>query len=426
MNSHNSELSKFLLVGNGSYKNRGCEAIVRGTMNILRHHFGKNVDANIGIYTTPPLLREQIANETDERINTFLLNHTSRRWSRDWIEQKLNTSIGLNLPSLHRPITSYLQDSIAVLEIGGDTYSLDYGTPIHYLNMDSFLLSRGVPLVLWGASVGPFDQEPEFAEKMFANLKNFSAIFVRESISQAYLQKNGIESNVHLMADPAFVMMAEKPASEMIDFEILPGTIGLNFSPLIAKNFVKAEKQIWDLTEADIRPWLEFCIEIVIELEKKTDREIILIPHVTSDSIFGDDHRFLKQVSSIASKKIGKNIACLPKNLSATQIKWIIAQCSIFAGARTHSTIAALSSEVPTLSVGYSVKAKGINQDIFGHQDFCLDSKSLTLDLFIERIIEVLDQENNIRQYLHKTIPGFKEKSFGAGSLLKTAINLKN
>ncbi|MFM8294311.1 MAG: polysaccharide pyruvyl transferase family protein, partial [Microcystaceae cyanobacterium] len=193
MNSHNSESSKFLLVGNGPYKNRGCEAIVRGTMNILRHHFGQNVHANVGIYSALSLLKEQITSETDDGINTFLLNHTSQRWSRDWIEQKLNTSIGLNLPSLHRPITSYLQDAMAALEIGGDTYSLDYGTPMHYLNMDSFLLSRGIPLVLWGASVGPFDREPEFAEKMFANLKRFSAIFVRESISQAYLQKNGIE-----------------------------------------------------------------------------------------------------------------------------------------------------------------------------------------------------------------------------------------
>lgn len=38
----------------------------------------------------------------------------------------------------------------------------------------------------------------------------------------------------------------------------------------------------------------------------------------------------------------------------------------MFIGARTHATIAAYSSLVPTLVVGYSVKARGIARDLFG------------------------------------------------------------
>lgn len=48
------------------------------------------------------------------------------------------------------------------------------------------------------------------------------------------------------------------------------------------------------------------------------------------------------------------------------QLKDCIARCSFFIGARTHATIAAYSSCVPTLAVGYSVKAKGIATDLFG------------------------------------------------------------
>jgi polysaccharide pyruvyl transferase WcaK-like protein len=114
---------------------------------------------------------------------------------------------------------------------------------------------------------------------------------------------------------------------------------------------------------------------------------------------------------------------CILDNLSATQSTWVISQCATFAGARTHSTIASLSSEVPTLSIGYSVKAKGINQDVFGHQDFCLDSKCLTLDIFMTKMLEMLNQENDIRQHLHQTIPSLKEKSFEAGNTLKKTLN---
>jgi hypothetical protein len=39
--SHTKALPHFLLVGNGPYLNRGCEAIVRGTMAILCQAFGE-------------------------------------------------------------------------------------------------------------------------------------------------------------------------------------------------------------------------------------------------------------------------------------------------------------------------------------------------------------------------------------------------
>ena len=51
------------------------------------------------------------------------------------------------------------------------------------------------------------------------------------------------------------------------------------------------------------------------------------------------------------------------------EIKGIISKCRFFIGARTHSTIAAYSTCVPTLAVGYSIKARGIARDIFGTED---------------------------------------------------------
>ena len=41
-------------------------------------------------------------------------------------------------------------------------------------------------------------------------------------------------------------------------------------------------------------------------------------------------------------------------------IKGYISRCELFIGARTHATIAAYSTGVPTLVLGYSVKARGI------------------------------------------------------------------
>jgi polysaccharide pyruvyl transferase WcaK-like protein len=53
----------------------------------------------------------------------------------------------------------------------------------------------------------------------------------------------------------------------------------------------------------------------------------------------------------------------------AEVLKGYISKCSFFVGARTHSTIAAYSSGVPTLVIGYSVKSRGIATDLFGTYD---------------------------------------------------------
>jgi colanic acid/amylovoran biosynthesis protein len=68
----------------------------------------------------------------------------------------------------------------------------------------------------------------------------------------------------------------------------------------------------------------------------------------------------------------------MDSTLNAAQIKQVISQCRFFIGARTHATIAALSSIVPTVSIAYSIKAKGINQDLFGHQDAVIDSSEVS------------------------------------------------
>ena len=51
------------------------------------------------------------------------------------------------------------------------------------------------------------------------------------------------------------------------------------------------------------------------------------------------------------------------------KLKGYIARCRFFVGARTHATIAAYSSCVPTLVIGYSVKARGIAKDLFGTEE---------------------------------------------------------
>jgi len=61
--------------------------------------------------------------------------------------------------------------------------------------------------------------------------------------------------------------------------------------------------------------------------------------------------------------------------------------------ARTHSTIAAISSAVPTLSLAYA-QARGLNQDIFGSQEFCLQPTETTPTTVAERVSHLLERSD--------------------------------
>lgn len=413
--------TRFLLVGNGSYANRGCEAIVRGTMEILRKEFG-GIDARAGVYGLSKEANDQISEEIDPDVHNFELHNQVSRWSVDWLQDRLNSKFGTHFVSNNRPLLPHLENALAALEIGGDNFSLDYGLPRHLLNMDQYLLHRRIPVVLWGASVGPFDSEPGFAKVMLDHLRTVNGIFVRESFSRDYLAENGISGNVRLMSDPAFLMNPAPYDPDKFGLEVPEGAIGLNFSPLMAKYLTRDEVQVWNMGEEHLASWRSFCVDAVIQIAALSGRDIILIPHVGSLLAGIDDFRFLEAIAREAKEKAKVNVICVSRKLASAEMKAIISKCHIFAGARTHSTIAALSSQVPTLSLGYSMKARGLNQDIFGSQDYCISIGNLKLEALLEKISLLLDNRDSIAGILEDRIPEVKRNAYAAGPLLREIL----
>lgn len=406
---------KFLFVGNGPYQNRGCEAIVRGTMEILRHEFGRDISVQSGVQTGGNTVRKQNENEIDPAIRSFSVSATGPRLALKWWAAQANKRLGAQFAPHTWSLRNPALDAEVVLELGGDNYSLDYGRPEGFMAMDRVLLARKLPVVLWGASVGPFDADPEFATRMFDHLRKLTAIFVRESESLNYLQANGVTHNVHTVADPAFVMKPVEPAANTVGFALPEGAIGINLSPLLAR-FSRAPNGPFTYNG-----WLAFCIGLVGSAAK-LNRPILLIPHVESSSPDNDDFGFLHSVFQATANTLRVPVQVLPRGLNAAELKWIIARCVVFAGARTHSTIAALSSGVPTLSLGYSLKAKGINKDIFGHLDHCLPVTELDSATFCEKLAVLLAGHDTIKSHLAAAIPGAMARAIAAGPLLRSLI----
>lgn len=403
--------SVFILAGNAGYYNRGSEAITRGTVRILREYFDSPRFLAVSHYKTEEQFQKQCSSETDVDI-THLKMCMPKRFESLWFLTKFSDVLYPKARKhiIYKDLKPHLDSARAVLAVGGDNYSLDYGVPKICTDLDDLALNRGKPMVIWCASVGPFNKKPDYERYMLNHLRKVH-ILARETETIAYLAKNGLTENVYRVADPAFVMEPEEPDIEKYGLDIEPGAVGINLSPLMAR-FVCG---------GDIEKWTALAADIVAKIAQLTRQKIYLIPHVMAKAS-NNDYLFLKKVRSLITKKKDR-VVLIPPTLNAPQTKWIISKMAIFTGARTHSTIAALSSYVPTLSLAYSIKAKGVNKDIYDCLDYCIGPDELSPEAVADKMKYLLSESDSVKKHLESRIPQIKGLAISAGDILKKILN---
>lgn len=379
---------KYFLFNHEGSKNHGCEAIVRGSMNIIENSDEK---AEFVLSSNNPSDDEILNNITVKAAKTRALTKVEKLIAA--VDLKINNSETYALQKMYSPIVSDAEDCDVCLSVGGDTYCYGDNHGIQVLTRE--LKKRGKKTVLWGASIGAED----LSERKLESLRDFDAIFTREPITYELLKANGANDNIYLFSDPAFCM--ERVEVEPIDGFTRENTLGFNISPLVASGDPRKKEIAED--------FLRFVFE-------NTTMKVLLIPHVVEEN--NNDYDFMKPIFE-KFEHTGR-IAILPPDLEARQYKGYIAGTRFFVGARTHSTIAAYSSGVPTIALGYSVKARGIAKDIFGEEKYVLDIKAMTdYEELRDEFLKLLENENEIRRDLMKSIPLRMRSAMEAGEMLQ-------
>ena len=379
---------KYFLFNHEGSKNHGCEAIVRGSMNIIENSDEK---AEFVLSSNNPSDDKIINNKTVKAARTRALTKVEKLIAT--VDLKINNSETYALQKMYSPIVSDAEDCDVCLSVGGDTYCYGDNHGIQVLTRE--LKKRGKKTVLWGASIGAED----LSERKLESLRDFDAIFTREPITYELLKANGANDNIYLFSDPAFCM--ERVEVEPIDGFTRENTLGFNISPLVASGDPRKKEIAED--------FLRFVFE-------NTTMKVLLVPHVVEEN--NNDYDFMKPIFE-KFEHTGR-IAILPPDLEARQYKGYIAGTRFFVGARTHSTIAAYSSGVPTIALGYSVKARGIAKDIFGEEKYVLDIKAMTdYEELRDEFLKLLENENEIRRELMKSIPLRMRSAMEAGEMLQ-------
>jgi polysaccharide pyruvyl transferase WcaK-like protein len=403
------------LAGQTNFGNRGCEALVRSSVGIIKTELPDTT-----IYCPLDNLEQDAQHWPDAKkygvdyISSPVFSPYIRWWAR--INRILPLEkIGIPKFNLDPKTTSHLDNISALIMTGGDNITLDYGVMALYqwCSMVEKSIEKGVPAILWAASVGPFNEKPGVEKVMAKHLRRYSAITVRESFSYEYLKSIGV-NNVELVADPAFCLEPEScefsDAVRKIDNKIL----GLNVSPLIKKFRKNGESA--DVIDREI-------VAFIKEVISKTNLSIILISHVDNydTQIHNSDWHYLSNINS-SLNGYSNRVKLAPKNLNAAQVKDLIGSCNYFIGARTHSTIAALSQCVPTISIAYSVKAKGLNKDLFGHQNYVINTPAVNSISLFESLKKLQFEEENIRKTLEDRLPKWRQRAKNSALVLKKCL----
>ena len=286
------------------------------------------------------------------------------------------------------------------LSIGGDNYC--YESMINDLILTNSMFHRnGAKTVLLGCSIEP---ESLKRQELVEDILRYDAIFARESITYEALKQAGAK-NLYLYPDSAFTLETKyMPLPEGFQEN---NTVGINISPMIVEN-----ETATGITMKNYKALIQYIL-------KNTDMSVALIPHVVWKR--SDDRETIEELYYYFKDepRVVKLGDC-----SCEELKGYISRCRFFIGARTHATIAAYSSQVPTLVVGYSVKAKGIAKDLFGtYEKYVKPVQNLeTGEQLLAAFQWLYSEEENIKEILAKVMPIYIEKAKAAGDKLQEII----
>lgn len=372
----------------GGSANHGCEAIVRSTAKIL--------NVPIRLFTTS--LEEDIQYGLNQVVDIVedkeqRLNKKSLAYIFSAISHKITGTDYRYIKCSHKEFLKHISNEDICMSIGGDNYCYNGVDKLGYYNR--MIHKKGTKTVLWGCSIEP----SVLTKEVKKDLKLYDLITVRETLSYEGLKNAGIVNNVLLCPDPAFQL-------DKIDMDLPEGfdksnTIGINVSPLAASygNLV-----------------MENYLELIKYILEESTNKILLIPHVVKPET-NDRETLLFLMEQF---KDSDRVAMI-EDCNCMELKGIISKCKLFVGARTHATIAAYSTCVPTLVVGYSIKARGIAKDIFGtEQNYVVSVQNFTDRSNLKKAFQWLEKhEKQIEDFLENRMPEYCQKSLIAEEAVK-------
>lgn len=310
-----------------------------------------------------------------------------------------------------------IDGATAVLDVsGGDSFSDIYGTKRFFSIVRPKLIAirRGTPLILLPQTYGPY-RDPRLKAIAARAVRGADSCWARDERSFAILQDllgDAFDPDRHRCGVDLAFGLEPRDASDQIPGELRAMVdadrserplVGFNVSGLIYHDPAKAASQY--RFRADYQVLLDRFLSWLLET---TDANLVLIPHVMSEpGHYESDPGACEAIAASLREKHRGRVLVSPSTLDQCQVKWLIGRTDWFCGTRMHSTIAALSSGVPTATVSYSDKAQGVFESC-GQGEHVIDPRELDTDAVVERLKASFGSRDAAKASLSEHLPAVK------------------
>lgn len=378
--------------------NKGSEALVRGLLLILKKKY-PNSHITLALYGKPIESIKKLA-EIDAFVNR---NTVKYKYSIRRIVRKIFWELGAKKLSVQIGAHQFVQQSKRqdlIINFAADNYDKSYGGGERN-HIENLLLKEHskARLCLYDFSL----EKSHIDKNVEADVQLADIVTVRESLTHQNFTEAFPQKTIYFYPDPAFIM---PPEETMLPRGWEQGCmVGINISNLILRDAYLAGK---DKVLGAYNSLIDYIID-------NTVLKIAFVPHVMNNAD-------LSALSMLYEKykKTGRVLLIDDQELTAPQLKYIISKCRFYVGARTHSTIAAYSSLVPTLVFGYSIKSLGIATDLFGGvENYVVSSQSLSnSEELANRFKWLMANETMVKKNLEDCMPDYMNTVWGTADVL--------
>lgn len=387
-------MDRITLVNAWHDDNKGDSAIVIGTLSVLRHLLGertrfalvsqsisdkdelshayRHVRAELGFLDlAPSLLTPMHGAHTRAKLYLSALVYLCRF-----------TAEALLLTRRLTPGAKLIAESNIVVSKGGHKLHVQKLSPIHFANLYSHLapliLARhyGVPFVVWGHSLGPFNT-PLSRRLTRSVLQDAICVGVRESLSKEIARQLGLPGEkVMQIPDPAFMItpVFSKRVEQLMKQHALNPD----------KFLVVTVRQWTRIGYEKYHDFLDRVASLIKGLlQKGFAQRVAVVVHTQGPLPVENDYT--------ASELLMARLHGMPANLihqdlSPNELCALYGQSKLMIGTRFHSVILAMAGGTPACAISYfGPKSLGIMQDMGLHQ-WVVPIERIEPDLLIEQI----------------------------------------
>ena len=377
---------KYVLYGHDGSANHGCEALVRSTAELLDYKKNKIYLSSAKPDEDRKYRLDEICRITQRGQKVTALRKDADYW-RSYYALKVKHRF-FPMDALYETQAIGAGKGSVALSIGGDSYCYSDTMRQRLFHQHEVFRSQGMKTVLWGCS---FEKELLQDQKTAEDIRSFDLITARETISYEALR--AYNPNTILVADSAFLLPEKRlPLPEGFEEQDF---VGINLSPLVQRR------------ENEGGIVMNNYLNLVQSILQESNYRVLLIPHVVWKT--NDDREPLRDIFD-RFKNTGR--IAMVEDHNCYELKGYISRCRFFIGARTHATIAAYSTGVPTLALGYSTKAKGIARDLFGtDENYVVPVQELKSETAMRGKWHWLqNNETVIRLALQKVMPEYRKR----------------